>query len=166
MSIINDALRKANQERNVYSLGQKLEGNPMSLKAANEKKRSMNWGPLFVVLVAGVIVGPIAAPYFSNPFRQAAYETVSSGLGSENRKGQFGIEEMGALRAMPPAAVMGSPAFNLSGIVFSHKGTDSFCIINDQVLKPGDTIRGATLVSVTAEKAVLNYKGEEIVLTN
>jgi hypothetical protein len=163
MSIIHDALKKANQDKTVYPTSQK-SGNATNLRAANERKKSMNWGPLVVVLVAGVIIGPIAAPLFSNPFRQATYDTGAAFSDSQNRKAQFGMEEM-ALRPLPNPMVAASPVFNLSGLVFSQKG-DSYCLINGQILKPGDSIRGAKLMEITQDKAILEYRGEKIVLSN
>ena len=154
MSIINDALKKANQDRG-------LRGSPM-LKTVSDKKKSVNWGPIFVLLVAGVIISPLAAPFFSNPFRQAVYNTGLTA--TENRKAQFGVEEMAMARPIPMAAL--SPSFNLSGIVFSLKGDDSYCIINNQVLKKGDKIAGAKLIKVTPEEAVLEYNGRQITLSN
>lgn len=166
MSIIHDALKKANQEKIAYPTAQKPDSaNTTNLRAANNKKKSVNWGPLFVVLVAGIIIGPIAAPVFSNPFRQATYSSDASFDNSTNRKAQFGMEEA-AVRALPNPMIAASPVFNLSGIVFSHKGSDSYCIINGQILKAGDSIRGAKLLEVAQDKAILEYRGDKIVLSN
>ena len=79
-----------------------------------------------------------------------------------NRKAQFGIEEAGLFRGMAPGA-MQTPNFNLTGIVYS--AADSFCIINDRVIKVGEIVQGAKLINVGPNEVTLDYKGDKLQLS-
>lgn len=184
MSMINEALKKA----------QKDKESGMPLTAANgarvefHKKHGFNWGPIFVLLVLFLITGPIIAPFFAAPFKKEAHagnstpRTVSVGQDLQESstrlqnnqiavlaggaKGQFGIEEAPLLPTPGPMGSAPSAAFrrnfNLSGIVYSPK--DSYCIINDKIVKVGERVGGATLLEITPEKVVLDYQGQTISL--
>ena len=77
------------------------------------------------------------------------------------RKAQFTIEE--APFTMN-ASLYPRPNLLLSGLVFQTP-QDSYCIINDKIVKVGDSIDGARLNRVTPNEAVLDFHGEKIVLT-
>ncbi len=185
MSIINEALKKAQKEKESSF---PLAGTELRL----HKKQGFNWGPIFVLLVLFMITGPIIAPFFAAPFKKEAStsnaisKTVSVGQSSlpdsmvvlpknpvdspvsaTAHQGQFGIEESpilppspGPIGASPSAALKTN--FSLSGIVYSPK--ESYCIINDKVVKVGERVGGATLLAITPEKVVLDYQGETIAL--
>ena len=187
MSIINEALKKAQKEK---------ESSLSSIPAArielrSHKKHGFNWGPFFVLLVLFLITGPIIAPFFAAPFKKeisangSSPATVSVGQnslsdsalfasknplgelsGGAMRKGQFGIEEVPLLPSAGPAGNSTSSTFrrnfNLSGIVYSP--TESYCIINDKIVKVGEQVGGATLLEITSEKVVLDYQGQKIQL--
>lgn len=187
MSVINEALKKAQKEKE-FSV-------PAAGGASSElrfhKKSGFNWGPIFVLLVLFLITGPIIAPFFAAPFKKEAYAGMSSpktisvgqnsfsesavlvqknqpGLltGSPSRKSQFAVEESILLpQAGPFSAGQGTgfrKNFHLSGIVYSPK--ESYCIINDKIVKAGEQVGGATLVEITPEKVVLDYQGSQITL--
>ncbi len=185
MSIINEALKKAQKEKeSAFPL--------VGAELRFQKKHGFNWGPIFVLLVLFLITGPIVAPFFAAPFKKEATvgslpsrtvpvgqnslpdsmvqlpkNTIGSPLSTAAHKGQFGIEESLRLPSSPGTLVT-SPStafkrnFNLSGIVYSPKG--SYCIINDKVVKVGETVGGATLLAITPEKVDLDYQGETISL--
>ena len=181
MSIINEALKKASKENRsigIVSMETTAESarRNLELEMARRKTR-VNWGPIFVVLVLLLITGPIIAPVFSTPFRrmgvsdqtslrtprpaQLASVPVSS---PDTRKAQFAIEETPVFAQAGPAAagLNRTPDLNLTGIMYSP--TDSYVLINQRVVKVGDTIQGATLVSVTEREAKLDYQGNQISL--
>ncbi|MGH7198853.1 MAG: hypothetical protein ACREH5_08980, partial [Candidatus Omnitrophota bacterium] len=79
-----------------------------------------------------------------------------------SRKGQFGIEDAGPFRMAASPAVK-APDLRLSGIVYSPK--EAYCIINDSILKAGDTVKGATLLGVTPESVTLDNQGKQVTLT-
>lgn len=176
MSIINDALKKAEQNKPGHSIlkpGAKEFLHP----ELSKKKQKMNWGPIFVVLVLVLITGPLLAPIFSSPFRNtnARYyqvptyqDALSSGTANpisaeayaENRKGQFGMEEAALSRAASAGMMMAQPNFNITGIVCSSP--DSYCLINGKVVKLGGEVEGAKLVAVQPDKATLELNGKKI----
>jgi type II secretory pathway component PulC len=63
---------------------------------------------------------------------------------------------------MPRPAIARTPAFVLSGIVFSKE--DSYAIVNDQVLRVGDQIRGAKLMAVAPDSITLDVQGQPVVI--
>jgi len=174
MSIINEALKKAGVEKESDMLRKNMQ------LEFQKKKPGVNWGPVFVVLVLLLITGPIVVPIFSTPFRSSSLRENLSSHASQGvpplataerlpparpevtRQAQFSIEEtMLQNTNHPPTAVM--PDFSLSGIVFSPK--DSYCLLNNKIAKVGDTISGAKLVRISSDQVVLDYEGQEIVLS-
>lgn len=179
MSIINDALKKAQTE------AKKPEPTP-SQAARNlhvefqKRKPGVNWGPIFVVLVLLLITGPIIAPVFSTPFKPgnphltavnqkaSAFQNVAAEPARQQlasltaqepaatRQAQFGIEE-----AIVPTPYT-RPNFLVSGIVYSAQ--DSYCLINEKVVRVGESIQGAKLAKVTPEEVTLDFHGEKIVI--
>jgi hypothetical protein len=164
MSIINDALKKAERDGNG---GKSVKTIGIELK---RKKQGLNWGPVFVVLILLLVAGPVVAPMFSTPFKRdysgalkttapdAASVTLASADDAGTRRGQFGVEEV-PRPAMMQAAM---PGFVLSGLIYSDK--ESYCLINGQVVKQGEFINGAKLVRVTKDEAVLDFRGKQIIL--
>ena len=174
MSIINDALKKAGQEK---GLGSFLENQGTAKKnlgfEIERKKSRVNWGPIFVLLVLFLITGPIVIPIFSSPFRKSnfiaetrlapqAMANLPAQDISANRKSQFGVEEAAVFQPVAKPTPQ-TPYLKLSGLVYS--ANDSYGIINDQIVKIGDDISGAKLVKITSQEAVLEYQGEKVVLS-
>ncbi|GEM_PF-1031898 len=195
MSIINEALKKAAREKGNILSRQYQPVVKTGLRPEIEgKKFRVNWGPLFVLLVLFLITGPIIAPIFSSPFKAGglggnptAAETGSAlKTGSEtdlaslpasvdsiNRKSQFGIEEASVFQGMAQqpnfqgmasqSHIIQTPYLKLSGIVYSSDV--AYCIINDKIIRIGDDVQGAKLIKVTPKKAILEYQGEQVVLS-
>lgn len=150
MSIINEALKKAAREKAPVI---------RQLEFEHERKRGRwNWGPLFVISVLLLITAPIISPVFSTSFKTEPTPTAPS----LTRKGQFAIEEAPRVSAVSPF-VASMPNLYLSGIVFSPQ--DSYCIINEKIVKVGETVSGAKLVRVTPTDATLEFQGNNVVLT-
>jgi hypothetical protein len=171
MSIINEALKKAQKETSSQPVARNLDMD-------YESKRGINWGPIFVLLVLVLIAAPILAPVFALPFKRLpitnadSSRQISAGASlrpapaaqpvSATRQGQFGIEEIP--NPMSQAAVLyPRPDLRLSGLVYS-KTSDSYCIINDRVVKLGESVDGARLVSVDPKQVVLEYQGEKVTI--
>lgn len=179
MSIINDALHKA--QRSHAAPGREEKPLGRNLEVHIEKRRQgMNWGPVFILLVLLLITAPILAPLFSVPFKkespQAAPYQVAAGpsmaaeqetqlaslpASADTQQSQFGIEEL-PMTAMQPM-MLPRPNLVLSGVVFSSP-QDSYCIINDKVVKVGESVQGARVTGVTPDEVKLEYRGETIVL--
>ncbi len=182
MSIINDALKKAGQGQTLQtgettsqpaqSLGRSAHA-PL-LEAAGKKKKKINWGPVFVILVLTLITGPLVAPIFSSPYRSTSAPFIGQSyqetLSTQNRQAQFAIEEA-AIMPQQSGALMrpdyiGTPVvaerqnFVMNGIMYSSP--DSYGLINGKVVRVGEKIDGATLIAITPEKATLNHEGKTI----
>lgn len=186
MSIINEALKRAQNEKNPASHAHQTTG--IDLQA--HKKHGFNWGPVFVLTVLFLIAGPILLPLFITPFKRQAYlgsssektalvgqislpdaqtrspQNPTAAAANMTRKSQFNVEEAprgtapSLFRALNPAPA--KTAFNLSGIVYSPQ--ESYCIINDQIVKVGEFIGGAKLLGITSNKVTLDYQGRAIFL--
>ncbi len=172
MSIINDALKKAGKPTEsefLTSLSQTRDASP---KPAKMKSGSFNWGPLFVLLVLVLIAGPIVAPLFSRPVSpigpgikdpDMSLAESSAAADSNTRKGQFLIEEMALPALTPPLGAIQGPQFELSGLVYSP--ANSFCILNNKIVKAGESLQGATVSKITANEVILDYEGKIITLS-
>ena len=175
MSIINEALKKALKEKTSVvgaspiheSLRKKFE------LEFDKNKSSINWGPIFVILVLLLITGPIIAPFFSTPFKRIDSPIpLTSSLPKmqianlpatntdSNRKSQFAVEES-ALFHQSQAPIVQMPYLNLTGIMYTSKN-DSYCIINNQILSLGQSIRGAKIVSISSNEVLLEHNGQTI----
>ncbi len=159
MSIIQDALRKAGRDKG------------LKIQVPTERRKSkVNWGPLFILLILFVITGPLVLPLFSTPFKssigqdtrilQASNEPVNTPAQTSNRSAQFGME------SLPVAAInsMGPANLSLSGIVYSPEG--SYCILNGQILKQGESMQGIRLEKVSEDHVTLNVNGETLVVSS
>ncbi len=165
MSIINEALKKAGQpivgEKKSYEEQKNLSHEPKSKFRVEllRKKAPVNWGPVVIMGLLALITAPIIAPLFNSPYKSSAQKLPPGGIAAEASFGpvskQFAIEES-------PISTTAVPNFSLNGLVYSN--TDSYCLINGKVMRVGDQVNGATLSQVTPNQAVLDYRGEKIVL--
>jgi hypothetical protein len=147
MSIINEALKKS--------------GQPILTEVKEPAQRRPNWGPFFVIGVLLVITTPILMPLITDPGQGGAKREMAVGpdLSRPHQvKRQFGIEEA----ALPRAAQNVTTRFAMSGLVYS--AAESYALINGKVLKTGDSVNGARLLEITPDGAVLEYRGQQIVL--
>jgi hypothetical protein len=162
MSIIHEALKKARHEQGSVPMAGSQEEIRNNLKMGVERssRSGKNWGPLFVITVLLLITGPIVAPAILAPLKKMG-PAAPPAQSPSTRKGQFGIEEAGLFQMAPPAAAKAQD-LRLSGIVYSPK--EAYCIINDSILKTGDTVRGAVVTSVTAQSVTLENQGKQVTL--
>lgn len=177
MSIIHDALKKSGQPviadgkqtPQTAASGVKTTRTPLRPPVEGTPKRaSASWGPLLIVALLLVIAGPVLAPMFSGSSNTAASRTVSVGDNASPAR-QFAIEEVPA----PPRNFFqnlgraNTPVpFVLSGVVYSalNSGKDSYCLINGQVLRQGESAGDAVIERITPEEVTLNRNGERILL--
>lgn len=95
---------------------------------------------------------------------------TSLGAGFDTRKGQFAIEEsplsqastMNDIATQAARLTPQTPNLVITGVVLSSD--ESYCIINDKVVRKGDKISGATLRSISKDGATLEYEGQNIIL--
>lgn len=174
MSIINDALKKAETEKHLREQRAQIGEHFL---AGRTRRNGLNWGPVFVLLVLVLITGPIVAPVFSRPFRSAPIQpmTVASSVAvpgadvelasvsansSGTRHAQFQIEESPLLKAgaFPP------PSMQLTGIVYTPHET-SYCIINGQILREGDRLGAVRISKIGTNEVLLDQEGNQIRLS-
>lgn len=176
MSIINEALKKAEREKGIFAQGEPIrvsvEDARKNLEMEFRRRPRVNWSPVFIILVLVLITAPIVGPIVFPPFRTAGVTNqlraqdprdavmnrtrpIAPPAPSPMSRGQFGVEErfIGA-PMMPPSTL------HLSGIVFSP--TDSYAIVNDMVLKVGDRIQGATVKTISKNEVMLE-RGDQTI---
>lgn len=60
--------------------------------------------------------------------------------------------------------IIPDPVLSLNGTYF--QGEQGYALINNRIVKPGDTIQGATVKEINLEKVVLEFEGRVITLVN
>ena len=167
MSIIHEALKKAGEPM-VTEAPQTAADNRSGFRPELLRKKSRsNWGPFVAMLVLVLVGAPVFMPMLSNRSKANSEISVGSPLSASagNMKHQFAIEEA-PIPMMPAASLkLGgarAPRFSLNGIVYAPE--DSYALINGKVIRVGDHVGDATLTQVTPNEAVLDLRGEKIVL--
>lgn len=168
MSIINDALRKAEEENKkkaahaalpaveaagplegpqtaaqIYTPAPQLTRPASRNKALNKK----------VTILAALMV--INAVYFGyKPVKTTVIPYIQ----------RFALPSIKANILSPAkSAVTGKPSFTLNGIVFDS--ARPYAIVNNMILTKGDIINGATLVDIQEDTVVFSSEGKEFRLT-
>ncbi len=178
MSIINDALKKANQPviADKQSAQAKSAIAPSTLRPTVQNykvKSKFNWGPLFVIAMVALIAGPVAGPilFRATPVQSESMEktVVVGDVQNSNLQAQFSVEEAplpsrmeSMFAAKPSGSTTGTPKLALSGVVYSEAG--SYCLINGKVLRVGETVGGATINKITQSEVSLSFGDQQIVL--
>lgn len=190
MSIIHEALKKA-EKSSVQQSAAPLytPQRDLSPKQAMAHSKSFNWGPLFILLVLVLIVGPLTAPFFATHLKKGPVpargpqdfaqftEPVSEAVtdSSETRQAQFGMENMPLPASTPTGMIMPSetplpiiekaptPALKLTGLVWDPKA--SYCLINNKIVKVGDSVDGARVMRIDANEVELEADGQKVILT-
>lgn len=102
-------------------------------------------------------VGPIKTSDFKErPFEAEAYTDVKSDIALIRNK-MAGVFKNVSVRDEFLSN------FTLNGVV--HDAVDSWAIINNKVLRVGDTIENAKVISITPQKVVLLFRNERFDLT-
>ncbi len=186
MSIIHEALKKAGQEKETFvSQTSELDSIRRNLELEYQKKKAFSpWGLFFVILALLFVIGPLLATFFAGPLKQGSSVKTNSKIVPApqtvpplelnvqmaqlpkenlitNRKAQFGLEET-PLFNPGRSSTAERPALNLSGVVYSP--TDSYCIINNKIVKLGGEVDGAKLVNISLREVILEYRGEKVTL--
>ncbi len=170
MSIINEALKKALREKESIPTSTYQDSLKKKFEAELHRRGPrITWKPVFAAVIALLIAGPIVAPFVGHPFKKqtpgpAPQTAELSDSKASGKKSQFGIEEAGLFPAAPMMSMAPKSDFTLNGVLYSQK--DSYCIINSKILRVGDSIRGAKLVSISADGAILDLNGRKISLSS
>lgn len=186
MSIITEALKKAAKEKvKTINLSDKtvtLRGKP-SYKSENtrykRRKRLIISGILLLVTIAFLTLAntfllpslDIERPKsmvtsddsIETPVEAEAYTNVKSELALFEDKKSLMDNTAKAFRSELTIEEEFTSNFTLNGIVYD--ADDSWAIINNKVVRTGDTLEGANVLSIAPQKVVLLFKNERFVLS-
>ena len=150
MSIIYDALKKV-EESNLPALKEK---NNKEIPALKSKIRNYLIYALFLIL--GLFFANI---FFSYLNRKPAAAIPQNKLPEPAPLQQAKIlSPVVESNEIPP-----KPTFILNGVFSS--GNESYALIDNQIVRIGDKIKGAVLKKITSEEVTLNFAGSEIKLS-
>ena len=173
MSIIYDALKKVE--------GRFQEAGDISHEPKIEKKRTFKL-KVYLIYAIVVVLGFLSANLFNRFIISGFISSVKSEALKDTE--QAAVAEVAPPVSLPsqsqttPAAVQGaqeisSPgkdkasvlqeaplALALTGVFFS--GKEGYALINNQILREGDTVDGAVVTRVSVEEVDLKYRDSEI----
>ena len=148
MSIINDALKKAEQEGTSKSpLTSLLKNKPL---LENRQRRAKNLLPFI-----GIISVILEAFLLYNLFPKKTAVDKKSLLAHKSPARQ-------ANTLTGTRTIDAKEDLSLSGIVFSEKG--SWAVINDSIVREGDMIEGAKLLKIEEESVELAFPDKKLIL--
>lgn len=142
MSIIYEALKK--------------------LQTSGSKKPSPKRISLFIyiiMVILGILLAKPILTFFTKPKKITPPSFPISSLPSEiplkiKKEEITPIEE----KKLPKEI----PSFSLTGILYSD--TERWVMINNRILREGDTIEGAEVIQISDSGVELNFEGEKIFL--
>ncbi len=138
MSIINDALKKAEKESRIGEI-------------KTPTKRWFVWAGTGVLCFLGII---LATHFFKQPLEPIFVQNI--GPSSESTPSSF------QLRKTDVEAPLDYSAFKLSGVLYDQQRP--LAIINDRVVEEGTFINGAKLLEIQTNFVKLSLDGEEFTL--
>jgi hypothetical protein len=152
MSIIYDALKK-------------VEGTTADLKERKheDKPKTKNKNHYLIyafVVVAGLAIANFAFSYFSKsaltiPEAKTTPEAPAKTIAAVPEQKEIAVEKIEIKK-------LGNSDFSLNGIFFSED--DTYALVNNQVVKIGDSVNGATVKDITVNTVVLGLGDEELTL--
>jgi len=169
MSIISEALKKVEKQRS-QTAGEKFSEKEKQQYiipiVKEEKKKAINIFATKMVIawLCGFVLIFVLILIFI-PARSKRFINLSEDLSTQDLSVQSATE---ALSSVSPQLAKGGATFapsklKLSGIMLSEN--EPVAIINNKIVRKGDTIDGATVVSIDEQQARLAYLGEEFVLS-
>ncbi len=156
MSIISDALKKAQKEP------QKYKSEVLKLQDKRPPFKKMMLAVLIIPLSAAIGIG------LAFRYRNKANVLPETSLGRLIEKDAVVVKEVPSIKKVPevvpepvkPAVkkpkVIKTPRFSLNGIILGE-GVP-LAIINHQILKEGDRINGAHLIHIYEDRVVLKFR--------
>ena len=154
MSIINDALKKA--DKSIFTATATIRNRPA-------KKSGV------YILISVLVLGIISAAILWNVLSKARSVPVSAAAPLPPQIQPPLLPSPSPVAVQPPLSppvqpeIEQPPSLTLNGIFFSEdKG--SWALIDNTIVRVGDTIKGAILENIGETEVVLSYKGKEIKL--
>ena len=120
---------------------------------------------LYVIMIfIGLVIGNFVIRFLNQPAKPKAAKITpppAAPLLKEKTQAEKKVETI----AQVPVAVKKEPekSFVLNGIFFSRD--EGYALINNQIVKMGDTVDGATVLRIAEEEVELNSSGTSIKLT-
>ncbi len=159
MSIIHEALKKVEAANNPQAKAKPVAGNKANLKA---------YLLYLVVAALGFLSANLIFSFFTKPLHKA-YPAAKQGIANRVKP----VELKPAIQPPPPQppippeeAAQGKVAptsLTLNGVFFS--GEQGYALINNEIVKEGDKIAGATVVRITLEGVELKTSDSGIKLS-
>ncbi|OGX43894.1 MAG: hypothetical protein A3G38_03065 [Omnitrophica WOR_2 bacterium RIFCSPLOWO2_12_FULL_51_8] len=156
MSIIYDALKKV-------ECSAAAETKPR-LKAKISKPRKIGLAAAYLLAAGlGVMLGNFIFSVLISPSTPARDAPAKQAM-QEPPKAAAPLAPAGlALEQAPPAKVSGAPNLVLNGIFFSRD--EGYALINNQIVKEGDEVDGATVKEINIDEVELAALGSTIKLS-
>jgi hypothetical protein len=149
MSIIYEALKK---------VGDSGSANPLSGKEKNKKTPIKPYLLYILVVVSGLFIANLLFSLFTARPPGALQAQIAP---PQKKLSAASIPAPANLTAQV-IEKEASPAWALNGVFFSQDS--GFALINNQIVKEGDTVLGATVVRITRDLVELKFKDSEIKL--
>ncbi|MDP2904959.1 MAG: general secretion pathway protein GspB [Candidatus Omnitrophota bacterium] len=154
MSIINDALKKA--DKSVFTA-----------KAAIKNRPAEKYHFYILISVLGIVSVSVLLYVLLRARPVPASGAAGMPLAAQPPSPSLPPPVAVQPELVPPVQpeIKQPPSLTLNGIFFSEdKG--SWALIDNTIVRAGDTVKGAALVNITENEVVLSYEGQEIKLKN
>lgn len=167
MSIIYDALKKVENSL-MNSGGQKKEAPVPQVKAVPPKiNKTPGFKPkvfLLVILLAclGVFIANMVMKKPASPIVKNEPQSLPPAKEKEALPKEAPVELIKPIEPADKRKQLQSQLV-LNGVFFS--GDEGYALINNHIMKTGDSIEGATVVKITQEEVELSYEGANFKLS-
>ncbi|MFA5004712.1 MAG: hypothetical protein WC561_01130 [Candidatus Omnitrophota bacterium] len=163
MSIINDALKKTAESIQQNSNSQEN----VTLKPAEKKKSFLIYA---LIIATGIFLGNFALNMLAHKAKPApitpipqtikvAAPQITAQVLAEQQPEAGNTENT----LVEPAKEMERSDFLLSGVFFSD--SEKYALLNNQIVKEGEMIRGATLKTITNNAVELEKQGQTLIIS-
>ncbi len=166
MSIINDALKKTAEliQQNT---------NPQLPKSAKPAEKRKNLLLYLLIIIGGLFLGNLALNLLAHKAKpetmppkpqevKAVTPEIKTTALTQTEQAPSAISNVVAAKPAPEEK-MNETDFVLSGIFFSD--AEKYVLLNNQILKEGDTIKGATVKNITTNAVELDRQGQSIIIS-
>jgi type II secretory pathway component PulC len=170
MSIIYDALKKA--EKNINNPQPLTETGKISEDPKTRRKLYFIYA---LVVCLGIFIANFAFTYLTSSKNKSLISPKPHKIAKkENLSSPAQLTPTKAAPQSKPAPIKVKPAsgskrestesLTLNGIFFSQN--DGYALINNQIVKDGDTVDGAVVKKITADSVEVEYDGKTLKLYN
>lgn len=157
MSIIYDALKKVEGNFNKGAFGNKQE----QVKKTRPKNKIKPVLIYILVILAGLSLGKLAVGFFTRPkiIPAPSFAPAAESLNPVTPPLDTALKPAEEEKPAPL-----EPVLTLNGVYF--QGNEGYALVNNRILKTGETIQGATVKEIILDKVTLEFDGRIITLIN